>query len=361
MNEPFTSVVIPVFGRTENLKQTLLSLGDDVLANGNAEVIIAAFRPSKQLTDIVLGTPCACCIEVVEVDGECWNVARARNVGIRTTKGDVVVLLDADLCVCRGFLQRHREMHLTGRALGVGAATSFAPYGSGICSSIDEFAGTDSVAALDERWQFNVREIPLPWAFCWSGNISVPGALARRTEYLFDEDFVGWGAEDLEWAFRLFEGGAKPLFDQAAVAYHQPHPRDVPTNCREERANMVRFLRKHPCLAVEVVVRYNDLEGNRRFSAIADEIAGYTYRAIVLEEGNVRKCYLGGGAGGEQPAGQHIMSVPLLGLATFFEEDEFDVVELSPWLCSLSEELLTDVRREACRIGRCVLATDMSG
>ena len=117
-------------------------------------------------------------------------------------------------------------------------------------------------------------EVPLPWAFCWSGNISGPATLLQQEQLLFDENFVGWGAEDLEWAFRLTRAGATVLFNKRPAGFHQPHYRNVQNNMRTERASMPRFLEREAplCLLVEAVVRYNDIVANKLFREISGAV-----------------------------------------------------------------------------------------
>jgi GT2 family glycosyltransferase len=85
-----------------------------------------------------------------------------------------------------------------------------------------------------------------------TGNASV-----RRDDLLavgcFDEDFTGYGHEDLELGYRLARSGVQILYDPEAVNYHW-HPVGFSEQVgRMELAGVstVRFYRKHPDFTVK--------------------------------------------------------------------------------------------------------------
>ena len=71
------------------------------------------------------------------------------------------------------------------------------------------------------------RLLTSPHENAWSGNF----ALQRRDYYAlqgFDEDFVGWGGEDLDFAWRACQAGYPIHFTLEAWGEHQPHPLSEP-------------------------------------------------------------------------------------------------------------------------------------
>jgi len=99
--------------------------------------------------------------------------------------------------------------------------------------------------AVVQRHGPELRGFPIPWIFCLTGNVSV-----WRDDFLatggFDTSFVGWGAEDWEWGYRLTQAGIsfRCVFD--AVTYHQEHPIDQQQRGKTSLANMIRFFARHP-------------------------------------------------------------------------------------------------------------------
>ncbi|HMD02380.1 MAG TPA: hypothetical protein VKG44_05385, partial [Candidatus Baltobacteraceae bacterium] len=68
----------------------------------------------------------------------------------------------------------------------------------------------------------------------------------------FDENFTGYGHEDLELGYRLEAAGIRILYEPEAIDYHW-HP--VPYAEQKEKMKLAgrstaRFYRKHPSLAV---------------------------------------------------------------------------------------------------------------
>ncbi len=68
----------------------------------------------------------------------------------------------------------------------------------------------------------------------------------------FDEDFTGYGHEDLELGYRLEANGLRIVYEPEAIDYHW-HP--VPYDEQKEKMKLagrstVRFYRKHPSLLV---------------------------------------------------------------------------------------------------------------
>jgi GT2 family glycosyltransferase len=86
-----------------------------------------------------------------------------------------------------------------------------------------------------------------------TGNASV-----RRDDLLgvgcFDENFTGYGHEDLELGYRLERAGISIVYEPRAVNYHC---QDVPHDDQKEKMKLagrstVRFYRKHPNFDVKL-------------------------------------------------------------------------------------------------------------
>jgi len=94
------------------------------------------------------------------------------------------------------------------------------------------FAGTIVVfRPFSFLWSDHSLPYSYRWDWCTSNNLSV-----RRTRVievgLWDENFVGWGEEDIDFAYRLFLAGARPVlpFRTSARAFHLDHPVDSEAN-----------------------------------------------------------------------------------------------------------------------------------
>jgi hypothetical protein len=97
----------------------------------------------------------------------------------------------------------------------------------------------------------DLMALAIPWVPFWTTNISV------RAENFwaaggFDEDFRGWGAEDVKLGYRLYRHGVSMRLSRQAWVIELPHDRDISGNTRSNARNIELFLRKHPDPAVEI-------------------------------------------------------------------------------------------------------------
>jgi GT2 family glycosyltransferase len=88
------------------------------------------------------------------------------------------------------------------------------------------------------------------WDFCASNNLSVRRNHVERIGF-WDEAFRGWGEEDLDFAYRLFLSGCRPILpiDGPVFAYHLDHPVNQQANYDSLKKNAQYFIRKYPIMA----------------------------------------------------------------------------------------------------------------
>jgi len=384
------SIVIPAYDRTDSLCEVLTSLARQDYSRDMYDVVIAAFRLPEHEAGRISHATSGLSNTVVEVPGSSWNVSHARNIGISSSTGDIVLLLDADIVVQPSFLREHVRCHSSNACAVAGSVTSFAPYlekgveatsWSHVNNQEDE--GNAREHTFDARWNIIDRfradaatdsaagteppaidggRIPLPWAFFWSGNVSIRRDLVHAYGLLFDDSFEGWGAEDMEWGFRIWQAGVKMLFNKRANGLHRPHERNVAENVASEKANLCRLIRKHPCLAVEVVARYNDIEGNLRFDGICanlQQVFGHTADGIdcfmaIENDGKTSRATIGVSSD-QIRCYSHHQTYQMLGIATWFATKELDEVQILKEARQLPPWLYEEVLREAHRVGKSVV------
>lgn len=133
-----------------------------------------------------------------------FNLSRSRNNGVRCAQGEVLVFLDGDSWLRPFFLRDHWDAHQTGCRLVCGAVQTMSLFEdqyrqdyASLLREIPESVSTNMEAL--RYWFDSVR----PWMACTGGNLSVK----REHIVLFDEEFQGWGSEDRDFAFRLYDAG----------------------------------------------------------------------------------------------------------------------------------------------------------
>jgi glycosyltransferase involved in cell wall biosynthesis len=128
-----------------------------------------------------------------------FRAAAARNNGINLARGDIIVFLDGDMIVPPDFLREHALLHTRERLL--------------VCGTRRE-----TTIARQEDLRNLMKAGPIPveknteasrqqgWLqsdYKWMALLACNFSVRKTPELLFDENFVGWGCEDTELAYRL--------------------------------------------------------------------------------------------------------------------------------------------------------------
>jgi len=236
------SVVIPTYNRVEALRVVIPALIRSDVRPDDFEIVVADSH-STDGTAGYLGEIAAVHPHVRYVPGPYSGRAAARNAGIDAARGEIVLFTDADIIAAPDLLSRHVARHEAERSVAiVGMELQVA--------TLAEYAALRDRPSL-RRPLHPPGRTRLSWLYFLTGNASV-----RRADLLhvgkFDENFTGYGHEDLELGFRLQAAGIRIRYDAAAVNYHW-HP--VPYAEQKEKmalagASTVRFWRKHPRLDV---------------------------------------------------------------------------------------------------------------
>jgi len=243
MNEPLISVVIPTYNRLDRLRYVIPALCAQDLAPMHFEVIVADSN-SNDGTAAYLAAIAREYPNVRHAAGPWTGRAMARNVGIEAAQAPLVLFTDADIIAAPDLLSRHLARHADGRPKAVvGWEVQVDSY--------DDYLRKKSNPALRGSLHPASRK-HLDWLYFMTGNAS-----ARRTDLnrlgRFDEDFTGYGHEDLELGYRIRQAGLPIEHAREAVNYHW-HP--VPYDEQQGRMvlagrSTVRFWRKHPTFGVQ--------------------------------------------------------------------------------------------------------------
>ncbi len=236
------SVVIPTFNRLATLEYVIPSLLASALELHRYEILVAdslsTDATAEYLADISRAFP-----NVQHLPGPYTGRAGARNAGIAAAKGVIVLFTDADILASEDLLYRHLERH---HACAEKGERRIAVVGKELqVSSLAEYEYLRDTPQARRGLHPDSRK-NVDWLYFLTGNASV-----RREELVeiggFDENFTGYGHEDLELGYRLKKAGISLLYEPKAVNYHW-HP--VPYEEQQGRMELagrstVRFARKH--------------------------------------------------------------------------------------------------------------------
>lgn len=219
---------------------------DESVAVAGAEVKRLCSVPR----DIGLGpTPTVRIIENALNSGNCVS----RNEGIRVSTGDIVFVIDADCVVNRDFVRLHVDAHSWGDCDVVIGPMNIEVGCNDPLEMLAEYEADPGAVLPMAAMQDPVNSSS--FLNCITRNFSI-----RRTALpsrLFDPAFgysadpsSGFGWEDVEMGFRLWQSGARTRFVSEAISLHVS-PResyDPPHKAERSLKNFRLLLEKHPQL-----------------------------------------------------------------------------------------------------------------
>lgn len=378
------SVCIPYKARLDNLAIALEALARQTMSAAEFEVVIGAMEYSPELIALCAGF-CDRLNLVTVCSSREFHIPRARNLAIRSATGDVVVHIDADTMLPPHALQRlwdscfafGQRMCAVGQVVGYDNntggdidAVEFRPYDEHLAALAGMVAAPGWPA--DPRFQV---EHNIPWAFAWTGLIALPAAAVAAGRLYFDETFLGWGNDDLEWGYRVCASGLPIVLRPDVYGLHLPHRRDASANRRTGRANADRFLRKWPGRDVELVRFAGDTRANDLWPGYLAAVATASGAAAL---GVASGAAASGGTdvlvgvpldGAGNPVGRDHLSgfdvpadvtiLPLTGLALPYEDGEVACCRVGPRIQRLPAGYRDAVLAEAGRVsGRVVVDED---
>jgi glycosyltransferase involved in cell wall biosynthesis len=289
------SVVVPTWNKAAYLELTLASLLHQSFDRSRYEVIVVD-DGSSDATNTILEYFAAQAWNFRAISQANAGRSAARNAGVRAARGKITIFIDDD-CLC--------DHHLVAAHVACHAGASNKAV-MGLCSSmitriplnreqyrqdLKEIVGHDhpvpehpfvlqaienALAALPDAFNLisiedisqkpeKVRALSIPnsnpndyyafehiatvrhscpWNWFITRNASVDTDALLRVG-LFDEDFQGWGGEDIELGYRLCRAGIQFDATLDAVIYHQAHPRNTQAARQEWVRNYVKFCKKY--------------------------------------------------------------------------------------------------------------------
>lgn len=263
--KPYTlpvSIVMPVYNRKDILAKTIAALCRQNYPLELMELVVADDGSSDGVEEVIEKYRRFLPIRHAFQEDRGYRLAEVRNLGIRTASHDHLILLDCDMLPVPELVASFMAfLHVTEQAILIGhrrfvrtdhlsdddiltdiTLATHLPDVVPENPSFDDDSSKNPIhdGAARKAGQPDVPRtgdwrLPLygktdylkrsiaPFVVCSGGNLAFPRSLAERAGP-FCEEFRAWGAEDTEWAYRVFDAGFYFIPVPRTVGLHQEPP-----------------------------------------------------------------------------------------------------------------------------------------
>jgi glycosyltransferase involved in cell wall biosynthesis len=252
------TVVIPTFNRSVRLAELLRCL--ETQGDPLARVVVCDDGSGDNTGEVARSFESRLPIVYAHQENRGFRAGQARNLGISHAQGDVIIFVDDDVLVAPDFVAEHIAAHAASDGPRVAIGYRHRAFGF----TREQPTWDDIVhAEADDRTDVlgpeghGIHGHHTPWFFVYSCNFSITRSDAMPR---FDDQFVGWGMEDIEFGYRLQRNGYNLVAAPRARVLHieDPKPRD-PFRCEVRNIeptydsyvrNSIYFMDKYPDDAV---------------------------------------------------------------------------------------------------------------
>ena len=269
----FISVVIPTFNRSDILHRTLQAYAQQTMApNGCFEVIVVDDGSSDRTEESLQEYQATFPLRVLHQKHAGANAAR--NLGLRTARGWVVVFTGDDMVPPPSFLEDHLRFHL-GNAADEQALLGRVDWHPALSvNSVMEYVTSESGG---HQFAFGrLKPGKADFRYFYTSNVSLKRAFLLAQDALFDADFTLPAYDDIEFGYRLQRAGMVLNYSPRVYTHHYHPLTAAGFTLRQRRAGTmaVLFAEKHPELD-------DTLLGARSIRKMADRSTELTVEALL--------------------------------------------------------------------------------
>lgn len=254
------SVIVIVYNQPISLRLILLSLLSQNF-KGTIEIIVTDDGSNSKMLSLIekLSHKQNIYIKYVWQKHRGIKPTEARNNAIKIAKGKILIFLDGDMVPKPDLVKKHFEAHdkpnliVAGNRLWRGVIDKNVLKlikGKQIASIINDLhhhwpvdVDTKRREELEHKRRQEWLNSTNPWRVCFSCNLSAP----NNPEVYFDENYEGWGNEDWELAYRLYNNGYKPVYLDDAIAFHLETSRAITNVFRTKRHEEIVMHMRNIC------------------------------------------------------------------------------------------------------------------
>jgi glycosyltransferase involved in cell wall biosynthesis len=268
---PAICIVIPTYNRHELLRRTLESLAAQRMDLTAFEVVVSDDGSADATAEVARSFAGRLRLRYVFQPDEGVRIATARNYGARLATAPVLLFLDTGVLAGPDLVAAHLHVHREYQREAPRIAVIGYTHGFNPLCSFPELATMLAAHTLTEarerladdkrfrdwrhqefeRYGFDLRRMYAPWTLFWTMNVSVRTADFRAIGG-FDDQFRGWGSEDVDLGRRLAASGVRLVASREAWAIESPHERDHQANMDSNFDNAGRMFEKEPGILTEM-------------------------------------------------------------------------------------------------------------
>jgi glycosyltransferase involved in cell wall biosynthesis len=237
------SIIIATYNRHDILAKTLAALTHQTYPNKLLELIVVDDGSDDEIFKVIKKYESNFNLRYCRQPDTGFKVSAARNLGLKIATGDAIILIDADILPLPSDIEKYMQiMHVTDDAVLIGhrryvdtSKISDDEILKSINTAIDLPSINPNNDVADRRNENNISvdwrletyknnnyllSDKTPFTKGAGGNLAFSKKILTKSG-LFDEEFINWGCEDIEFSYRLFEAGAYfiPLIE--IVSLHQ--------------------------------------------------------------------------------------------------------------------------------------------
>ncbi len=202
--------------------------------------------------------------------------SKGRNLLVKQARGEHLLFIDADMLPDHPDFLRRWLTHIDSNA----PAGTFGGFSVAQTSTAPEYAVHRSMALKSDCVPASIRS-QQPEKHIFTSNL-----LIRKDVFLqnpFDENFQGWGWEDVEWAMRVAKTHPLTHIDNTATHLGLDTVSALMDKYRQSASNFARIARLHP----EYVARYPSYRIAQKIRAL-----GLATSVQIVAEGIAASSYL---------------------------------------------------------------------
>jgi glycosyltransferase involved in cell wall biosynthesis len=242
----FLTVITPTYNRQPILEKCLTALEQQQLTSAESyELLVVDDGSTDGTVEWLVANPSRF-PHVRVVSQNHAGITAARNLGVNSAQGDIIVFVDSDVVVTPSFLETHAAA--LKNSIDQGQEKVFT-YGRLIAT-----------CNFDDPTAEQAKITDFSAAYFETNNVAIPRRWLLEAG-LFDSCFTEYGWEDLEMGVRLKKMGLEIIKCPRAIGYHwhkQFSTEELPNLVEKEvqRGRMgVVFYQKHPTLEVKMMIQ----------------------------------------------------------------------------------------------------------